>query len=140
MFLIQISYNVLKIDGSTMSWNINFWNDDKIIEIIYEGVVDDQQLKEAFDAGKNFLTPENPIKVLADCSKLEGGASISELSVFIGELEKLRLPNFQEAIILPQLQESQEGVEYYEMACLNRGLIVKIFKDRANAVEWLKKL
>ncbi|GJQ63075.1 MAG: hypothetical protein SCALA702_21280 [Melioribacteraceae bacterium] len=121
-----------------MSWEIILHDKEKIIEIIYEGNVNEFQLKEALEAGKAYILPDQSIKILADCSGLQSGASISELSLFIGELEKLRLPNFREAIILPQLNETKERVEYYEMACLNRGILVKIFKDRENAIRWLK--
>lgn len=42
-----------------------------------------------------------------------------------------------EAMILPNLPEAAEIVRVWEMLCRNRGLIVRSFENRDQAVEWL---
>ena len=43
------------------------------------------------------------------------------------------------AVIEPSSKESKEFVEFYEIACLNRGWNVEIFSDRQSALVWLLK-
>jgi len=43
----------------------------------------------------------------------------------------------KEAVLLPGLPASAENVKFWEMTCSNRGLNVKIFIDRENAIKWL---
>ncbi|HNF96198.1 MAG TPA: hypothetical protein PK493_02835, partial [Pseudomonadota bacterium] len=82
------------------------------------------------------LDREDPF--LGDCSRLEGGHDIFTLYGFVRLLESLGLVGrLKEALIMPTLAAPARDVEFWETACLNRGLLVRVFPDRESACDWL---
>jgi len=43
----------------------------------------------------------------------------------------------REAIIAAQDPEAREMLRFWETTCLNRGLLVQLFADREQAIDWL---
>jgi dihydroorotase len=67
-----------------------------------------------------------------------GGHSVLDLYNLISLYKDSGFPNnFKEAILMPNLNDPVENVQFYETACLNRGYNVKVFNDKDNAVLWL---
>ena len=73
---------------------------------------------------------------LADCSKLKGGHTIADLYDLIIHAD-VNPQTFREAVIIPTDKLQARDVEFWQTACLNRGLMVSLFYDRESALQWL---
>ena len=120
-----------------LAWSLKFNSELKIIELIYSGLVSPSELNDAFVAASSLLKKEQTSLALADCSKMVGGHSITDLYFLIILYESNDLRGMKEAIILPSLKATIEEVKFYEMACLNMGYTVKIFSNVEDATTWL---
>lgn len=119
-----------------MPWNVVAHPELPVVETIYAGNMtgDDvamaaaETLKIAAGLGRNRL--------FADCSTLDGGHSIFDLFA-ISEETNLGALGLREAILQPALASSLEMVKFWETACMNRGVQVRIFTERDEAMRWL---
>lgn len=70
---------------------------------------------------------------------MTGGHSITDLYELIAMLEQQDLgTGFREALLFPALPNLQELASFYETACFNRGINVRIFTDREASLAWLR--
>jgi len=122
-----------------MAWNIKYNCDHKIIEITYSGIVSPSELNDALAAAMSLSQKECTLLVLADCTDIAGGHSVTDLFFLISLYEKHGLRGMKEALILPALKSSIDQVLFYETACLNRGFNVKILRNSQEAIAWLKE-
>lgn len=121
-----------------MSWKIKIIENPGYIKLQYSGLVTKDELVEAFFSTAGILRGGNILKVLADCTSMTGGHSVTDLYGLIDLFEAAGMPrNIKEAIILPELKDTLENVRFYETACLNRGYNVKICREHDEAVKWL---
>ena len=76
--------------------------------------------------------------MLTDLTTLVGGHSIVDLYVLVDEIHRRGLAGrYREAIILPKAAATAEMAGFWETACTNRGIEVRLFTDRAKAKAWL---
>ncbi len=120
-----------------MAFEINIQEKLKFLEISYIGEVKPEELFDALHKIVEIGTKENISKVLADCSDMNGGHSITDLYSLISSFDGNNIYRLKEALIMPKLEASEKEVKFYETACFNRGINVKLFKDRMDAVSWL---
>jgi hypothetical protein len=122
-----------------MSWKIDYNAKDNIIELYYVDIVTPEDLKSAFEATvKNSIKYETGL-IIADCRKLKGGHTLFDLVELIEEVETFDTERtLKEAVLLPPEQIPASSVEFWETACRNRGISVRLFDDRENAFNWLK--
>ena len=119
-----------------MPWTVTPHPDLPIIETVYAGSLNGKNVAEAAAETLNVAMSLGRNRLFADCSTMEGGHSIFDL-YFISEQVSLGSLNLREAILQPALAASREKVEFWETACMNRGMLVRIFSDRDEAIRWL---
>jgi hypothetical protein len=121
-----------------MSWHTAFNAELKIIESTYSGVVTAEDLGQAVRSAITIGLKEKVGRCLTDCSRMEGGHSLFDLFAQIDTLQGNTLEMaIREALIMPVAAESVERVRFWEDACRNRGLDVRIFREREAALAWL---
>lgn len=121
-----------------MVWQCEKLAAHPIIETAYVGLVGQAELESAVRATIDLAGRTGITRFLADCSRLEGGHSILELFGIANTLSASgAFGAMREAVLLPALPTAAEDVRFWETVCLNRGLIVRIFDDRAAAIDWL---
>jgi hypothetical protein len=123
-----------------MPWKIELSPDKKIIETLYAGILTPSDLSDAVIGTWEYSRLNNIYNLLSDCTRLEGGHSVVDLYGLIDLLADMpKIYKIREAILVPQLPDSLENVRFWETACYNRGVTVKLFTDRQEAVDWLKR-
>ena len=122
-----------------MPWRSQLLQAHPIIETSYSGLLGKDELFDAFRATVALAQASGTTRFLADCTLLEGGHSIVHLYTLVDTLMSsgADLGALREAVLLPALPGSAEDVRFWETACLNRGLRVKVFQDRPSAIAWL---
>lgn len=121
-----------------MPWNIQIPEDQPIVETVYEGILTPSELGEAAHQTIATAREHQRMKLLGDCSRLVGGHTVVDLFGLAELLEQSGLsPVLKEAIVLPAYSPADEAVRFWETTCLNRGMQVRIFPDRASALAWL---
>ncbi|SMF95947.1 hypothetical protein SAMN02949497_3325 [Methylomagnum ishizawai] len=120
-------------------WRVTYHSDNGVVEAVFGGELTPDELRTAVEATLEAARRHANFLVLADCLELRGGHSLFDLYALVDFLEASGIPpNFKEALLMPGAgREWFEGVEFWETACLNRGLAVRIFSDRAAALAWL---
>jgi len=122
-----------------MPWSTSIHPDLPLIEISYSGVITATELSDAFLDTLALANAHNITLILADCTALDsGGHSVFDLYFLAETLAASNMPKtLKEAILLPSLPDSAENVDFWETACYNRGLKVRIFDNYQNAIDWL---
>lgn len=111
-----------------------------VIEVTYSGLVTGTDLKEATSKCISLGKQTGTTKFLVDEAGMELAASLVDL---------LMLPEAQYvdeeadrqghvAVILPASKKAREAIQFYEIACKNRGWIVQVFSDHRSAIDWLR--
>ena len=119
-----------------MSWTAH--HQPPYIELVFEGQVDAHELMAAaLGTLEQLLALPRPL-VLADCTRVEGGHSAFDL-YFLADMvaETPIRSTLREAIVFADLGAGAENVRFWETTCINRGLNVRVFTDRALAIRWL---
>lgn len=123
-----------------MPWHVQALPDQAIVETSYIGRLSLPELFEAVQETLATVRQTQKYCLLGDCSALEGGHSLVDLFGMIDQIIASGLAHkLKEAVVLPRLPAAQDRVEFWELACTNRGLRVKLFTDRASAIDWLTK-
>lgn len=110
-----------------------------VIETTFSGNITPGELGAVVEEAMALARRHTTFLFLADCMGLEGGHTVFDLYGLVEFLKSQGLPpGFKEALLMPGSGEGLiEGVEFWETACLNRGINVRIFGDRAAALAWL---
>jgi hypothetical protein len=122
-----------------MPWRVVFCPEKGVIETVYSGDLDPVELREAVDATLLLSQEHSASRFLGDCSGLLGGHSVFDLYGLVEFLQSVGFPDgFKEALLVPPEQAANApDFEFWETACLNRGFEVRMFTDRADAMDWL---
>ena len=89
-------------------------------------------------AAAELMASVKQAMVLADCSLLEGGHGVFDLFEGVMEIyDNFVGSPFREAIVQSTDPKAAELVHFWETACKNRGLNVRIFPTRQAALDWL---
>lgn len=121
-----------------MPWSTNIDPDLPIINTIYWGILTPNELSEAFHETLSLVYMHDRTRILADCTALSGGHSVIDL-YYLAEMLASKDINrsLKEAVLLPSVPTSAEKVEFWENACYNRGLKVRMFDNHRVATDWL---
>lgn len=123
-----------------MSWQAVHDNNMGILEVEFSGSPDIDELKEAVLFSLDLCRINQITRVLADCTRLVTANDDSimknyELGVFY---ESLRIEAVKkEAILLPVSEKAASMMRFFETIARNRGLNVRVFSKREEALEWL---
>lgn len=121
-----------------MAWSINRSAEGRYIEVVFAGSVLSGELADAVRETLRQAVEHRLVRILADCTQLEGGHTFADLVEVIGEMRDRGLEGrYREAVLLPAKPQVVPLAEFWETACLNRGFIVQLFKDRTAALDWL---
>jgi len=114
-------------------------DDLPIIEAVYVGALTVAELNAKNDEILALIARHGRYLMLADCAKFLGTENtLMDMHVVAEELSHNPLAaRVKEAVIVPDAPEGAEIVQFWEMICRNRGIMVRSFADRASALEWL---
>ena len=121
-----------------MPSQVKHLTDLPVIEIVYFGLVTPADLSASIADALKLVEQGRLIRILTDCSRMEDGHSIVDLLENMMQLvaEDLIL-NLREAVITGPHPSAAANVRFWETAGQNRGMNVKLFKDRSEALVWL---
>jgi hypothetical protein len=121
-----------------MAWDVDVPADVPIIETIYAGMLPRDELDAAARETMAQAHRHGRTLLLADCTQLAGGHSIFDLyhvaESFAADDIVHRL---KEAVVLPQVPPPDRTFEFWVTTCENRGVEVRLFDDRVEALAWL---
>lgn len=125
-----------------MPWNIQRIADHpRILDVTYTGQVTPAELHACIGKAMDIGKTESLSRVLTDCRQMTGGHTLVDL---FGAIELMIARGmagaFVEAILLSGLPDTRERVQFWETACYNRGIQVRLFTDRAAALAWLESV
>ena len=121
-----------------MPWKCSILADHPILETSYSGSLTPQELDTAINETLVMAESTSTTLLLGNCMDLVGGHSITDLYFFAETVAgHPAIASIKEALLLPSLSASSEMVEFWETACLNRGIRVRVFHDRQPAIDWL---
>lgn len=121
-----------------MAWELSYLSEHGVVVTSYIGLIEQKALEEAVLTTIAMGQRYEAIRFLADCRNLEGGHSIVDLFDLVKMLDGMDLPlNVREAIVLPQLEAAASDVLFWETACRNRGINVRVFNCMEHALAWL---
>lgn len=110
----------------------------RFLEVRYSGEVTPADLRAAFGEGLQLARELNTFLVLTDCAGMQGGHSLFDLYAMVSDLAgRHEIVRYKEAVLMPAARGLAEKVTFWETACRNRGLWVKVFSDRDSALAWL---
>jgi hypothetical protein len=121
-----------------MGWEAKYCAQQGFVEVVYAGSVTQQDLQAAFAETGRLLGESRCLHVLADCSAMSGNPSLLGVLELVQVLASGGIPaQFREAIIPPPTGPTKEDVVFFETACRNRGLNMRIFPTREAGIRWL---
>lgn len=121
-----------------MPWQCAVMSDYPVIETRYAGELDPSTLELAVRATLQLAERSRIQRFLADCTELLGGHSILTLFDIANTLsQNPGVTTMREAVLLPKAASAADDVRFWETVCLNRGVHVRIFNDRTDALRWL---
>jgi hypothetical protein len=123
-----------------MPWEVRLLADLKIVETTYTGRVTPQDLEKAAIATLSLARENETNRYLGDCTGLESGHSLVDLFDLVSSLNAGPVDRrSKEAILLPTSPDVAAEVQFYETTSRNRGLNVRVFRDRHDAIAWLSE-
>lgn len=121
-----------------MPWRASVPADLPVIESFYSGLITAADLALSEQQTTALLVQHDRRRLLADCTALEGVDSALDMHALAEMLNAKPIAHeMREAMILPTRPEVVEMVVFWETLCRNRGLMVRSFPDRAQALAWL---
>ena len=121
-----------------MPWQVGLHPDHTLAEARFSGRLTADELSTAVHEILEFAVAHNVFHFLADCTSLEGGHSLFDLYGMVDVLlESGHAHEIREALVLPVQPDAMEKVAFWETACINRGINVRVFSDYQGAVDWL---
>ncbi len=112
--------------------------DHPIIEAMFHGRVTKEAADEAVHDILLLAGQMDVWSVLTDCTDLVWTPPITNLSPLADALNDLGVADrFRQALIKPQDVTAAVAVGFWETLGANRGLAIRVFRDRDEAITWL---
>ena len=119
-----------------MCYKIKFNKDDKIIEVLSFGIETSESLSNQVDEIVHLSKKEKVFNVLIDTINQEKFSSITDVFRFMSTL-----PTYLNyAIYSKNEQQTFDEMEFGVIVSKNRGINVKKFKSRVEAIKYLKEI
>lgn len=120
-----------------MGWQRTYDEQTGVVTTVYAGQLSVEQFREAIADAVAGLAQGRRL-FLTDCTGLELGPSTLAVFDQVQGLEADGLAgHYREAVLLPAGAVPARDVEFWETACRNRGMDVRIFEERDQALAWL---
>jgi hypothetical protein len=121
-----------------MPWHVEFHAAPPLIETWYEGRISAVELMAAVQETFHRVQADGCKRLLGNCTLLEGGHSLFDLYSLVElVLASGMAHELKEAILVPTLPDALEDVRFWETTCRNRGVQVRLFDQRPEALNWL---
>lgn len=121
-----------------MPWTLSYLEETRILLTVYTNPLTLADLKDATMANVALATEKQSYRYLGDCTALAPGGSTLDIYQFGCFLAGLGLdPASKEAIVLPLSPGAADDLRFYETVTRNRGIDVRVFEDRDDAIRWL---
>jgi len=121
-----------------MSWTATYDEANRLIGIVFDGATTAQDLRENASHVSALAKTRQVTRFLIDCRRIEFAAGNTDIYGLPAQYERESLDRTSRgAIVRPVSKAAQPFVELYEVACQNRGWLVKIFDERTDAIAWL---
>lgn len=112
--------------------------DGAFIEAAYSGVVSFNDLMHSRKSILTMARAQRLHRLYVDKRQVSGGHSIGDLFLLVNWLVLQQdAAGMREAVIRPDGPSMQQCCEFWETACTNLGLSVRLFDDKAPAIAWL---
>ena len=109
-----------------------------VIEARFFGANTREEMEQAFAQCLTLGLESDTWLLLADCSDLIHTAAIADLKDLVQALADLGVADrFREALVRPTDVTAAVAVGFWEAAGVNRGLDVRMFRERGDALAWL---
>ena len=121
-----------------MPVTVTYVKEAGVVEMVFSGGVDPGEL-DAILTHAGAVAAENLTnRFLVDCRELAAGGSAFDVLALAGLLASFPAGIIErEAVMLPLDAAAAEQIEFFETACRNRGLDVRVFDDRDKALGWV---
>lgn len=122
-----------------MPWSVSFDADACVVTTVYAGDLSPAALRDAVATTLATCLEHACVTLLADCTQLEGGHSVLDLydaAVSIGAVPGAA--RLKEAVLVPSSAAAADTVQFWETAATNRGIHVRLFTNRDDALNWLR--
>ncbi|MFN7913851.1 MAG: hypothetical protein U0Q55_00830 [Vicinamibacterales bacterium] len=121
-----------------MPWSVTVDSSAGVVTTVYAGLLPPAVLRQAVAATLQACVEHSCVKLLADCSGLEGGHTVMDLYDAATELGATPGSSLlKEAVLVPLMPDAADTVAFWETAAVNRGIQVKLFTNRDDALVWL---
>lgn len=123
-----------------MSSKISYLSPENVVLVVNEGRVGLKEHRRTIEEAIRVGLLHDCVRTLVDDRRLEGGldaADIYELpaiyeAYFVSEDARI-------AVIVSDDPGSRERHDFYEAVCRSRNFDVRVFQDRREALDWLKR-
>jgi len=121
-----------------MPYSVTYLEDLGAIETVYTGALAPGELDQAITATGTLAAENLCNRFLVDCRDMAPGGSTLDIWALAEFLASLPLGIIErEAILLPATERGAEDMTFFETAARNRGLNVRAFEARQDAIAWL---
>ena len=122
-----------------MAWTFETKDGDQLLEVIFQGVHDAEQLRAATFEIVDTLIAKGILRLVLNC--YDAHFNVPTVNVYqLPELYDAKGLSRQvrAAVVRPHDGYHVEIFEFYEDVCRNRGYFVQLFDDADSAYEWLR--
>ena len=121
-----------------MPWAIQTLPDSPVIEARFEGELSREEVAKAVYEVVSLAASRRPVLVLGDCTRLRGGHTVADLFALIRSLADSSYADaFVEAVLPPLDGPAAREVDFWIFECQRRGMRVRRFVARDEALAWL---
>lgn len=124
-----------------MPWTLDAEHpEEPFVGVRLGGVVSASELEAAGTAVAAEATRRGTTLALADASDVLGGATLFDLVALAERLAALPpgvRARLRGAVVAPRSWQGEDPAGFWETACVNRGVTMRAFADRARAADWL---
>ena len=124
-----------------MPYTITHLEEKNILEAIYRGRVKPTEVMAAIAKILLLAKKHNAHLFLIDCLELKDDKALVfenyKLGVDVSKIIQKIPEQVKDAIILPRSAQAADNIRFFETVAINRGLNVRLFKNREDALEWL---
>ena len=112
--------------------------DVPVIEVVVEGSMTDPDTMELVTSGMRMQHEQGYLLGLVDATRLTQKATPALVIQVADHLRDAGVPDgWRQAVLRPRDLDAAMAVDLWEAAANNRGLAVKVFRDRDQALAWL---
>ena len=121
-----------------MPFTTTYLTDVQAVSITYDGEMTPGDGDASIAATGELVAEHGTRRFFADCGSMTTSVSLFEVMAFVERLSALGAQSIEkEAVLLPRDGVAAEQITFFETACRNRGLNVRLFRERAEALAWL---